>query len=185
VTFFADNQSIGSMQGHLSVSPDVTLTWRTAGFAGNVRIDVGIENSSDFTEMNYSNNNASRDIFIDGPDLTVKNIVFNPPAPVYEGQIVTITATVENLKPIDADNVRITFYANNINISNRIDFQDVNVPADGAVDVSVNWQTAGMRGNNVIFVEANTRKLPAEIDYLNNVINETFYTRKYVCRADT
>jgi len=180
VTFLANNQSIGSLQGHLSVSPNVTLNWQTTGFAGNVTIGVRIENSTNYTETDYSNNNASRDIFIDGPDLTVMNMAFNPPSPVYAGQVVTITATVQNLRPIDANNVRITFYQNAVNLSNRIDFRDVNVSANGSVDVSVNWQTGGLPGIQTVFVEANTNNLPAEVDLSNNILNSTFETKPYI-----
>ncbi len=180
VAFFADNRYIGSVQANLTESPDATLDWQTSGFAGNVTIGVRIERSANYTETDYTNNNASKEIFIDGPDLAVTGISFNPPSPAYEGQVVAIKATIVNLKPINASNVRISFYENVLNLSNRIDFKDVDVPAGGSVDVSVDWQTAGLSGQQTVFVEANINNLPAEVELSNNVLSSTFETEKYV-----
>jgi len=180
VTFLADGRIIGSNTYNISASPDATFNWISEGFGGNVVVGVSIWKSANYTETNYSNNNATRSIFIDGPDLNVTKIVFTPASPVYEGQVVTIKATIINLRPIDANNVRISFYQNRVNLSDRIDFKDVNVPASGSVDVSVNWQTAGLQGIQNVFVEANTNNLPAEVDRSNNILKATFETKKYI-----
>ncbi|MBI4020454.1 MAG: VCBS repeat-containing protein, partial [Candidatus Aenigmarchaeota archaeon] len=180
VSFTADGIEVGRDSLNITGEENASIAWDTTGFAGNKTVVVNIERSSGTFESSYLNNNASAGIFIDGPDLAVVAMHFNPPAPVFEGQVVNVTATIQGLNQFDASGVRISFYRDSVDIDNRIDFKDITVPAGGLVNVSVNWQTAGQLGNRTVFAEANTLNLPADPDRSNNILNATFLTKKFV-----
>ncbi|MBI2549170.1 VCBS repeat-containing protein, partial [Candidatus Woesearchaeota archaeon] len=183
VVFMAYNQTIGIDVVNVTSPMQQALAeieWTTTGFAGTVPIHVVIEETPGVYESNRTNNNASTEFFIDGPDLAIGALSFRPSSPVFEGEVVNATVSIMNLKNISVRDVRLTFYENVLDLEHRIDFTNIDVPAYGIVNVSTPWQTAGLFGVQYMIVEVNTFNLPAEPDRSNNILNESITTERYV-----
>ena len=87
----------------------------TNGGAGPHNISVGIDPDNAFAELNETNNTQIEQIFVNGTDLAVTNMVI-PCGDLFEGedfchcgQNVNITATIVNLGAINATNFNVIF----------------------------------------------------------------------------
>ncbi|MBI2664459.1 VCBS repeat-containing protein [Candidatus Woesearchaeota archaeon] len=180
ITARVGNQTAGSDIINVTASSTAQIVWDTKGFAGDKIVSISIENASGVFESDYSNNEADRAIFIDGPDLIVSSVLIEPDAAVLSGEPRQVIATIQNLRDIPANNVRISFYVNRIDLGSRFDFKFVNVAANSAVNASATWQTAGFAGNSSVLVFANPDNLPAETNTANNIGSSSAFIKEFV-----
>ena len=73
------------------------FTWMPPA-KGCHNITVSVDSKNEVKELNESNNNLSKIVFVGVPDFRVTNITFNPPPPepLWIGDVVKINATIAN-----------------------------------------------------------------------------------------
>jgi hypothetical protein len=98
-------------------------------------------------------------------DLRVTRVAATNSKP-KEGDRVTITATVSNAGSVAAGASRTEFLLDGASVLGLVD--TAGLPAGASVDVSIAWDTRGVRGDHVIRVTADRTALVAESNEGNN-----------------
>ena len=98
------------------------------------------------------------------PDLVVSDVTATPQR--REGRTVTITATIANAGPGDAGPSASAFLLDGATALGDVDTPAI--PAGGSSQVSVDWNTKGLKGEHAIRVTADPAGTVAESDETNN-----------------
>ncbi|MFQ6088996.1 MAG: CARDB domain-containing protein, partial [Candidatus Methanofastidiosia archaeon] len=104
------------------------------------------------------------------PDLTLSSsdISFNPSSPT-EGDIVQITATINNQGTQDAGSFDVRFYLDSVGGTQIGTDQNISgIVASGTGQAQVNWDTTGLSGSHDIYVVADVLDSVAESNEGNN-----------------
>lgn len=124
---------------------------------------------------NAANNTAARVVVVGTPlDLAVESagISFSDPNP-NEGKVVTLSAVVKNLGPVNAPGVAVDFFdrdpAGNLVLIGRT---TVTVPGNNQFTASVTWDTTGKKGAHEIVVVVRTPDGVVEPNVLNNTASK-------------
>jgi len=153
--------------------------WEIAGFElaltqGVHEITVLVDADDAIDERREDNNDASLEVTVKGlPDgsITAKDITVSNAHP-YEGDVVTINATVHNLGESDATLVVVQFWDGLPEEGLLIDNRTTGVLKAGQAKVSITWDTTGLGGTHVITVNI-SRVIPGEDNLGNNMATAT------------
>ena len=182
----ADNVLVNAYIGEELIGSDIInvtdaaiaeIQFDTTGHAGNQTINVKIEESTDYYESDYTNNEAQTGYFIDAPDFAVNVISFYPDE-CFAGQTVAIMAEIGSEKEIPGE-VRVDFYIDEVNESKLIGYKFVDFAGIENKIVNQDWITAGYEGEQTIIVVVNPDSLPAEIFSGNNMLDADYYITTY------
>lgn len=101
--------------------PDyIVFEWDTSStnLGGDCNISVVVDPYKNTSEINETNNDMTHSIFVNGTDLAVRDVIIPRPDHIefedelYKGDIVNVTARIENRGSIDAANFSVGFYDN-------------------------------------------------------------------------
>jgi len=84
-----------------------TIVIWNASVAGNHTITAIVDPSDKVRESNETNNNFTKEIFVNGTDLVVSRI--EVPETCYLGDIVKINATIKNIGAVNASDIKVIF----------------------------------------------------------------------------
>jgi uncharacterized repeat protein (TIGR01451 family) len=160
-------------------SATAQVTYDTTDKAGERRIEVTVDPTDMIAESDEQDNRALALLTVappPAPDLVVQgeNIRFSPASPT-EGQVVTITVTVLNEGPRNANKVEVKF----LDVTNGGSTQIGNlqiiggVPSGGSGMAQVTYDTTGKAGDRTIQVVADPNSLVTETDETNNQAEAT------------
>ena len=137
--------------------------------SGTHAISIKADPDNTTTEADETNNEFSRNISVlpPSPDLSVLSIAFNNSTPIH-GDVVNITATIQNSGKADVSNVLIRFYNDNVGIGDKI----ISVANNTNELVSLDWISIG--GDHRIKVYADPGNAIVESNEKNN------YRTKYI-----
>ena len=154
----------------LGGSTTVTLTFTAPSADGYHLLEVVADPGNSIGETNENNNRAFR-LFLIGPapDLVVSGISFSNPAPV-EGEVVSVSATVENVGLQDATGVVVNFYDGSELIGQ---VTGLNFLLSGTTSrvVTVPYSTFGRSGDRTIKVVVDPADAIPEINEGNNLVS--------------
>jgi subtilase family serine protease len=146
----------------------VEVLWNATP-AGWHRIKAVVDENNMVEEVDETNNIATTYIYVSPPpeqasDLCIhsEDIAFSKVV-AEEGEEVTIYATVHNIGMVDAQNVTVTFYIDDIQLGSPKTV--ASIPTSGSETVSTRW-TASKAGSHVVKVIADA---PMEANKTNNV----------------
>ncbi len=113
------------------------------------------------------------------PDLTITSISTSA-STVDEGKSVTIYATVKNVGNVDANNVYVGFYYDNVSENTHIGNVSVGTLAAGAsASVQIAWDTSGHVGTHTLIAYADPDNIIAEKNETNNSASTTITVNGY------
>lgn len=157
----------------------VQIDYDTTDKAGERRIQVVVDPANTVAESDEQDNSAIALLTVappPAPNLVVKseNIRFSPASP-NDGQPVTITVTLLNDGPRNANTVEVKFVdATN---GSELPIGDVQViggiPSGGSATAQVTYDTAGKEGERLIRVIADPNNLVAETNETDNQAETT------------
>ena len=162
-----------------SASTHVNFNW-TPAHDGSYTLDIVVDSDNKIEESNEENNNLSRILFVGVPDFTVKDISietgcgsFKHPCYRYQGYILNVTATIENLGAADASDFVVKFYdefPEEVSLFNTTNVS--HLPAGSCLPVNASWNISDARiGDHVITVEVEPRNNPdANLTNNNNTL---------------
>jgi parallel beta-helix repeat protein len=146
----------------------VEVLWNATP-AGWHRIKAVVDENNTIEEVDEANNIATRYIYVSPPpeqasDLCIhsEDIAFSKVV-AEEGEEVIINATVHNIGMVDAENVTVTFYIDDVQLGSPKTI--ASIPVSGSETVSTKW-TASKAGSHVVKVVAD---VPMEANKTNNV----------------
>jgi parallel beta-helix repeat protein len=146
----------------------VEVLWNATP-AGWHRIKAVVDENNTIEEVDETNNIATRYIYVSPPpeqtsDLCIRSedIAFSKVV-VEEGEEVKIYATVHNIGMVEAQNVTVTFYIDDVQLGSPKTI--ASIPVSGSETVSTKW-TASKAGSHVVKVVADA---PMEANKTNNV----------------
>ncbi|MCC6167020.1 MAG: S8 family serine peptidase [Caldilineaceae bacterium] len=155
-------------------SATVQITYDTTDKAGERRIQVVVDPANTIAESDEQDNSAIALLTVappPAPNLVVKgeNIRFSPSSP-SDGQPVTITVTVLNEGPRNANTVEVKFVdATNGGEQPIGDVQVIGgIPSGGSATAQVVYDTTGKQGERLIRVVADPNNLVVETDETDN-----------------
>ncbi|MDI6781163.1 MAG: CARDB domain-containing protein [bacterium] len=160
-------------------SGDVSMIWTAANGTHTIQVIVSPYNS--FLEKSYDNNSASKEIFVNSPDLS-SSIPLIPSCPT-SGEMATITAVIYNTGTTQADNVLVGFFVGNpLRTGTLIGSQTIAaIPANGSKTVQLVWNTSGYSGIIAIYVQIDPQNEILEANEDNNLS----YKEMYIQEVDT
>ena len=146
----------------------VEVLWNATP-AGWHRMKAVVDENNTIEEVDETNNIATRYIYVSPPpeqasDLCIhsEDIVFSKVV-AEEGEEVTIYATVHNIGMVDAENVTVTFYIDDVQLGSPKTI--ASIPVSGSETISTKW-IASKAGSHVVKVVADA---PMEANKTNNV----------------
>ncbi len=142
---------------------DVTLQYEWQSAAGAHQFTVLLDSTNALMEIDESNNIASRNINI-FPDLTIEEVSVSDYNPLA-GSDITITALAANLSGAIAENIAVSFYADNILIDSIL-IESLQVGDTEAVTLAYTATT----GINLLKAIVNADSTIPEEIYANNSI---------------
>jgi subtilase family serine protease len=157
----------------------ISIDWDTSktNLAGNCTVTVRVDPDGKVSETDEGNNSMSmaHSIFVDGTDLAVCDIILDPDE-IYQGDVVNVSALLENRGAFDASDFSVEFYTetsdedyyliNSTNISS--------LSADGSIYVNATWNLS----NASIAIHTITVK----IDHCDNPENDVGNNKKVIQR---
>ncbi|RKY83618.1 hypothetical protein DRP98_06785, partial [candidate division KSB1 bacterium] len=162
-----------------SASTHVNFNW-TPAHDGSYTLDIAADSDNKIEESNEENNNLSRILFVGVPDFTVKDIrietgcgSFEHPCYRYQGYILNVTATIENLGAANASDFVVKFYDEFQEEVSLFDTTNVShLPAGSCLPVNASWNISDARiGDHVITIEVEPRNNPdANLTNNNNTL---------------
>ncbi len=160
-------------------SGDVSIIWTAASGTHTIQVIVSPYNS--FLEKSYDNNSASKEIFVNSPDLS-SSLPLIPSCPT-SGEMATVTTVIYNTGTTQADNVVVRFFVGNpLGTGTLIGSQTIAaIPANGSETVQLVWNTSGYSGIIAIYVQIDPQNEILEADESNNLS----YKEMYIQEVDT
>ncbi|MHB8603663.1 MAG: CARDB domain-containing protein [Thermoplasmatota archaeon] len=147
---------------------------------GNHTFGVIADALSEVNESNEANNEASKTLYfprLPKPDLIVTNVTWPGAPALRDGQVVNLTARIENVGDVGAGafSVRMTdtFGASTNPIAAP---RLASLAGDSSVNVTVRWFARGA-GNHTVKVEADSAKEVAEINESNNLFVDPLFVQ--------
>lgn len=175
VTFLVDGQQVGdnvTVDG-LAAGENATVTsgnWSAT--EGQHNLTIQVDNPENVTEANETNNALVHPFTIapDEPDLVVSELTHSPASP-FEGQDVTLTATVANQGNTAADNVTVRFMIDGLRVGEDKTIATLG-PGDNTTITSDAW--ASVEGDHDASATADPDGAIDETDETNNTATDTF-----------
>jgi len=143
------------------------------------------------TEIGYTTNNTFYDDAVEIlktpmeiialPDLFIEteDIVFTPRV-AGEGDMVNISATVNNIGGSIANSILVEFYHDSIIPANNIYTDTITSLSPGESKVvGTMWDSSGNPGSNIFFVELDSQDTILELDEDNNVANKSLEVTRW------